>query len=138
MVVVTSAAKRAMLLYLLPQLRGLQVRLFANNRTPTPSDTTADYTEVFFPNYTPYSLASLGLPYYTPDVPPRAEVASPVLSFVADRAPAAPCPIYGYMVWDFIGPNLWWAELDPAGPTWIRAAGDRYDLALRLDLANLT
>jgi hypothetical protein len=106
------------------------LRLYTNNRTPSDTDVSGDYTEAAGGGYAAKALTA-GNWTVTSSNPPAAVYAEQAFTFTG--ALAGPGTIYGYFVEDGLG-RLLWAErfLSPFTPT---QNGDQLKITPRFEMS---
>lgn len=101
--------------------QNLVLRLFKNNKTPSETDTEADYTEADFTGYAALTLVG-ALWNSSPGAPSQVDYAQQVF---ASSAGAQNQPVYGYHLTQLTSGKLVWAERFTDGPYTIVNNGDQ-------------
>ena len=113
----------------------LRIKLFQNDYVPTTADTLANYVEATFPGY---SFQNLNLTWTVQGaVGHVAGIIEKAHAFTRNASGAAQL-IYGYMVTDASGNNLYYAERDPAAPISLANNGDSYTITPRVTVQDLS
>lgn len=107
----------------------LSLRLFANNHTPSDSDTNASYTEATFPGYSAIPLNSWGTVGTNADG--KAEVSEVSRTFTCTGTSPANT-IYGYYITS--GTTVVFAERNPSGPVTLNNFGQTYTVQPKITL----
>ena len=99
--------------------QNLVLNLFANNITPSNTDTAVTYTAATFAGYAPAAISGTGW----------GSAASGVITYASQitftcSTTGATNNIYGYYVTQTTSGTLVWAERDPAAPFGVTNAGD--------------
>jgi hypothetical protein len=101
--------------------QNLVLRLFKNNKTPSETDTEADYTEADFTGYSAPTLTGASW-VSTPGAPSQVAYAEQTFS---SSAGSQSQPVYGYYLTQASSGKLVWAERFTAGPYTITNNGDQ-------------
>lgn len=109
----------------------LQVGLYTNNYTPVRNSTLANFTEASFPGYARISLsAGWGSAYLNNNN--FVEIDYRNLLVYTPSSVTAGQQVYGYFIWSLTLSQIFWAELNPAGPTLVGASLLPFILQLNL------
>lgn len=109
-------------------LNTLFLHLYQNNHTPAAGDTFDDYTVCTFQGYFSQQLGNWGVPFL--NAQGKGETDEVVHTFTATDGSIANY-VFGYLVTDS-NDNLIFAELNPAGPFLIDAAGKSFSVQPRM------